>query len=192
MRNTEQTFGTAIAELQCLNPDRPASLDELTALSAARDCIDELLSTCVAELRADVRVHHSWPEIAYALGATSPAAVKQKYSGHAVVVATEAAEPVLAFWEAHAGRFAWDFLPVDFLHALYGQWAQAQDPGSEPLPPKAFTRRLRAAVAGSRRWTYTRSRPGALMHAAEPLCARIPLWSPPQGNGAVYGLRRAV
>ena len=58
MRNTEQTLGTAIAELRCLNPQRPASLAELIALRTALDCIDEPIRSCVDELRADPQSPH--------------------------------------------------------------------------------------------------------------------------------------
>ena len=67
-------------ELNNLNPNDPATLAELAALSTARDCIDELLRTRVAELRADPENAASWPAIAAALRSSSASAAQQKYS----------------------------------------------------------------------------------------------------------------
>lgn len=140
MRNTEQSLDTAIAALRCLNPDRAASLDELTALSAVRDCIDELLSSCVDELRSDRHAHHSWAAIAYAIGSSSQAAVRKKYGTLTATVDAESDDQIATFWRAFAARFVWDFLPVDFLHALYVQWTMQGAPQVLPLPQKAFSR----------------------------------------------------
>lgn len=79
MHNTEQAFNTAIGELNCLSPYRPATLDELTALAAARDCIDGLLRSCATELRADVQNAPAWADIAKALGTPSASAARQRY-----------------------------------------------------------------------------------------------------------------
>ena len=150
MRNTEQTLSTAIGELRCLNPDRPASLDELTALSAVRDCVEEMLRACVDELRTDADATHTWAGIAYALGSPSVSATRQRYgSGLA-----PADEQVSLFWQDFAERFVWGFLPTDFLYALYMQWMATLYPTDAPLLKKAFTRRLQIAVAGTGDWQY--------------------------------------
>ena len=189
MRNSEQTLRTAIGELKCLSADRPASLDELTALRAARDCVDELLNACVAELRSDPQRGQTWPAIAYALGYSSASAAQQNYGSRTVDVTTDADQQVSAFWQAHSDRFTWNFLPTGFLYALYVQWLTT---GTEPLPQKAFTRRLKTAATASGHWRYTRSRVGALIATAEPLAAGMPRWSRIRSGGTLYGLRRST
>jgi hypothetical protein len=190
MRTTEQALNTAIAELNCLSTHRSASLDELTALSAARDCVDELLHACVAELRDDLQTIHTWPAIAYALGSSSVSTVRQQYGSKRPAADAGADEQVLSFWRTFTNRFTWDFLPTDFLHALYVQWMNAGIPDATPLPKKAFTRRLKGAATASGGWLYVRSRPGSLMSAAEPLTSQLPDWIQEASNDAVYGLRR--
>jgi hypothetical protein len=201
MRNTEQTLGTAIAELHCLSTDRPAELAELTALTTAAECIDQLLSSCVAELRTDPQVTHSWSAIAYALGSPSVNATRQKYGTNiagTAIAGTGAEHPVhcsghvRAFWNAFADRFTWNFLPVDFVHALYVHWMSTTFPEEGSLGRAAFTGRLKrvAAEAPSGRWDYTRLRPAALLVDAEPLVDLVPQWSITSLKKAQYGFRR--
>lgn len=45
-----------------------------------------------------------------------------------------------------------------------------------------------ASTSGA--WRYTRSRPGALMNAPEPLANRVPSWSRDETGRAIYGFRR--
>lgn len=187
MRNTEQTLNTAIGELRCLSPNSPASLDELTALSAARDCVDELLRSCVAQLRAGPQRTHSWADIAYALGAASGNATRQRYGSELAL----ADEQVRSFWRAFADRFAWEFLPAGFLHALYTQWMGAEFPEDARLSRETFTRRLKVPATASGEWAHTRSRPGVMMNAAEPLAVGLAEWSRDGSNDAIYGLRRS-
>ena len=186
MRNTEQTLSTAIGELRCLNPDRPASLDELTALSAVRNCIDEMLRACVTELRADPQATHDWATIAYALGSSSVNATRQKY-GSGIAPSDE---QVLIFWDTFAKVFVWGFLPTTFLHALYVQWMSEEFPEDEPLLKKAFARRIKSVATTSGEWAYGRSRPGLLMDQAEPLTQRVRRWVRSEVEGGQYGLRR--
>jgi hypothetical protein len=189
MRNTEQTLNTAIGELRCLSPHSPASLDELTALSAARDCVDELLRSCVDQLRADPQSPKAWADIAYALGAVSADAARQRYGSGL----TLADEQVRSFWEAFVERFAWDFLPAGFLHGLYTQWMCAEFPADAPLSRETFTRRLKAPATATGEWLHTRSRPGVLMDAAEPLVKLLPQWiHDEESDRAVYGFRRSA
>ena len=195
--NSDRTLRTALAQLQSLNPDAPASLDELTALSTARDCIDELLRTRVAELRADPENSASWPAIAAALRSSSASAAQQKYSAQppaatAAWIANATADgQLLAFWQAFAERFRWDFLPVDFLHALYADWMSEEFPADTLLLKKAFTRRIKTVATASGEWLYTRSRPGSMMNAPEPLTSRVPGWIRDPSDHARYGLRRS-
>jgi hypothetical protein len=196
MRTTDQALGTAIAELNCLRPGAPASLDELTALSIARDCMDELLHARVIELRADTRVTHSWAEIASALGAPSPSQISQKYGpkGPRTIPDADANEHVLAFWNTFAPRFAWGFIPLGFVHALYVQWLDAEYPAGAhaPLTRETFTRRLTKVATASGQWAHSRSRPGSLMDAPEPLAAQLGAsWAHDGSSKAIYGLRRS-
>ena len=193
MRNTEQTLGTAIGELRCITPNRPTSLDELTALSAARDCVDELLRSCVTELRTDTRTVYTWPAIAYALGSSSVSATKQHYGSKLVDVTAEPDDQVQAFWRVFAGQFVWDFLPTDFLHALYVHWMHTGIPENTvpaPLLKKSLTRRLKFIATASGNWSYTRSRPGSLMSQEEPLTKTLPPQTYPVTPGGLYGFRR--
>jgi hypothetical protein len=187
MRNTEQTLSTAIGELRCLSPDSPAALAELTTLIAARECIDELLRACVDELRTDPNVTYSWSAIAYALGATSVSATRQRYG----VGAIPANELVRGFWNTFAEQFVWDFLPTEFLYALYAHWAAEENGADDILERKAFTRRLKIEATADGDWTYTRSRPGSLMSRLEPLVTRAPRWERTDG-ALLYGLRRVA
>ena len=197
MRNSDHPLRAALAELNNLNPNDPASLAELAALSNARECIDELLRTCVAELRADPGNAASWPAIAAALRSSSAAAAQQPPSAKppaataAWLANAHADGQILAFWQAFAELFAWDFLPVDFLHALYADWMNQEFPTDTHLLKKAFTRRIKTVATASGEWLYTRSRPGSMMSAAEPLCARVPGWNPDPSDHAQYGLRRS-
>jgi len=195
MPTTERALTTAIAELQCVSTDRPASLGDLTALSAARDCIEELLNTRVSELRTDPNVTYPWPAIAYALGSPSVPATRQKYgaaiAGTRVEHSVHSNGQVLAFWRAFADRFAWNFLPVDFVHALYVHWMSTEFPGEEPLGRAAFTGRLRRpASAAPGKWSYTRLRPASLLGTPEPLTTLVPQWSVTSLKKAQYGFRR--
>ncbi|SEN98560.1 hypothetical protein [Cryobacterium luteum] len=206
MHNTEQTLGTAIAELNCVRPSTNASLDELTALNVARDCVDQLLRNCVTELRADPQTTHTWGAIGYVLD-SSAHAVQQKYSPTPTVPAlTEPAPaPLLetqpnhepsdaeVFWEAYAGCFSWNFLPSDFLHALYLRWMDTERPGITPLQKCALTRRLKKVIASESspgEWFYTRARAHAPMSAAEPITALVPAWTPDTSDKPLYGVRR--
>lgn len=208
MLNTKQTLATAIAELHCLSPDRPASLEELTALSTARECIDQLMRECVTQLRQD-HPPTTWSAIAYVLGTPSVAAARQRYGSAVAVVGTlagtgsalgrtsvksnaPATERVLMFWLSIADRFAWGFLPASFVHALYVQWMTAEFPAEETVGRMALTGRLRpiAAATATGEWRYTRLRAASLLGAPEPLCALVPGWSATDLEKAQYGFLR--
>lgn len=105
MLNAAQNLDTIAAELARLNTDRPASLDDLVALSVARDCIEELFRSCTDELRAD-------PRVAPLLNAMTAAIKLQPKHGAAKQKkeSCDSEQQVLMFWNAFAGRFAWDFL----------------------------------------------------------------------------------
>jgi hypothetical protein len=187
MRNTEQNLSTALGELRCLSSDRDATLDELTALNAARDAVDELLRACVTELRSNSRAPKSWGDISYALGDSSASATRQRFGSRPVRIDDQAS----AFWEAFAPEFIWDFLPTDFLHALYVDWMASDSHAGAPASKESFTRRLKAAATPAGDWIYVRSRPGSMMDGSEPLTDRAPSWSLDTSDKAIYGLRRA-
>jgi hypothetical protein len=191
MHTSEQTLRTAIGELNCVSVHRPASLEELTALSAARDSINELLRSCVEQLRTDAPLTNSWSVIADALGSSAASNVRQKYGTKRTVPSANANERVLSFWNEFAERFTWDFLPVGFLHALYAQWMSEHFPEDSPLSKETFTRRLIPIATASSKWSHTRSRPGSLMPAEEPLAAQLTDWTHDGSNAAAYGFRRS-
>jgi len=164
----------------------PRPLEELIALSAARDRVDRRIRACVDELRADPRIPSSWESIADAIGSSSASAAREAYGARLA----PRDEKVLLFWKAFAGRFFWDFLPGRFLYALYMVWMGTEFPGSRPLSKGKFMRRLVAAATESGEWFHTRSRPGSLMNAVEPLATRLPGWRHEGSNEATYGLRR--
>ena len=64
-------------------------------------------------------------------------------------------------------------------------------PTDTPLLKKAFTRRIKTVATASGEWLYTRSRPGSMMDAAEPLTARVTGWTRNRSDDAQYGLRRS-
>lgn len=100
-------------------------------------------------------------------------------------------EQALTFWRTFAPQFAWDFLPSDFLYALYVHWMGQQFPRDTPHLKKALMRRLKDTVANSGTWFHSRSRPGSLMDAEEPLAARATGWTHVRSDDAIYGLRRS-
>lgn len=65
-------------------------------------------------------------------------------------------------------------------------------PRESTLSKTAFTRRVKAAAIDSGKWIYSRSRPGSLMDAAEPLAIRAQHWSHDGSDDAIYGLRRVA
>lgn len=186
MKHTEQTLSTAIGELRCIRPDTPAALDELRALSIALDCVDGLLRSCIEQMRTDPDATQSWADIAYALGSDSANAVRQRFGA----LPPTPNEQIATFWNDHVDRFAWDFLPSEFLHTLYTSWMHAHSADSPPVTHETFTRRVKAIATASGHWFHVRSRPQALMTASEPLLTQIPQWSMPESNRALYGLRR--
>lgn len=186
MLDTGQKLATAIDELTKLSTGQPATLEDLVALSAARDCIDELFRACTDELRNDPRVAPMWEAIAVATKLQP-----QRSPGRQKSAIYQPEDHVELFWTTFAGRFTWDFLPVDFLHALYIQWLSEQHPRVVALSKYTLTRRLKCAAAKSGDWFHTRARPGTLMKASEPLTARVPHWGHDGACAAIYGLRRS-
>jgi hypothetical protein len=191
MKTTEQTLATAIGQLSLLSPDRPTSFDDLVALNAARDCIDELLRACVDELSTDPQTSALWSAVSSAIKLSSKPAPTKKQPHSSETVSSRADKRIRSFWREFAEHFAWDFLPMDFLHALYTQWMSAEFPKDAPLSKETFTRRLKVAAAASEGWSYSRSRPGCLMNAAEPLLDQVPNWTHDGSARAIYGLRRS-
>ena len=215
MFNTEPALIGAIRELSSLSPARPAALEDLVALSAAREYVDQLLRACAEELRADPQTAHIFAAMSYAVSAapvaSAPVASAPVSYASPYAYAARATQPsatrterapygskvdpcdgqVSSFWQAFAEHFAWDFLPGEFLHALYTHWMSTRRPCESPLSKEALTRRLKAVVEDSGEWLYTRSRPGILMDAAEPLAELLPHWSLTCPERAVYGLRRS-
>ena len=137
MFNTEPALIGAIRELSSLSPARPVALEDLVALSAAREYVDQLLRTCAEELPADPQTAHIFAAMSYAVSAAQIASAPISYASP-YAYAARATQPsatrterapygskvdpcdgqVGSFWQAFAEHFAWDFLPGEFLHAL--------------------------------------------------------------------------
>lgn len=184
--NSSQTLSTAIRRLASIDPEQPTRFEDLVALNEARKCLNELFRAYSDELRTDPETTELWDAISAATRlASKQGSPKQKN------VINESDEQVLMFWETFAGRFTWDFLPVDFLHALYEHWMTEQFPNDVAFSKFALTRRLKSTAAKSGDWFHTRARPGTLMKAAEPLAARVPGWTHDGSDAAIYGLRRS-
>jgi hypothetical protein len=191
MLNAEQTLTTAIGHLCRLSTAGPASLDELVALSAARVAIDELFQNCTNELRADPQVAPVWSAIASAIESQAKRGPSKGVSYGSQKADSNADAQVLTFWRTFAPQFAWDFLPSSFLYALYVHWMAQQFPRDTPHLRKALMRHLKDAVATSGDWFHSRSRPGSMMDAPEPLAGSAPGWAHVRSDEAIYGLRRS-
>lgn len=127
-----------------------------------------------------------WSAIAAALGEPSTSAVRRRFNQH-----TNASyESVAAFWSVREALFESDFLPINFLHALYAAWSGRDQPNRELMSQRFFSHRLKpiAALSG---WSYARSRSSTATAPQEPLPSDIPLWTPSNGTVGIYGLRRA-
>lgn len=220
MLNAKETINTTIVQLSLLNAtgsdSRPASFDDLVALNTARECIDELFRDCIDELSVDPKTAALWSAIASASKLSSkPASGTQKSYGLQAADSradSRADKRVGLFWRTFAPVFAWDFLPIDFLHELYTQWLSTEFPRDVAFSRETFPRRLKAALAApgnaasdnaasdnaapanntSGEWLHVRSRPGSLMDAAEPLVELLPNWTPISSDRALYGLRRGA
>lgn len=188
MLDADHRLATALGELDKLDTGRHASLEDLVALSTARDCIEELFRACTEQLLADPEISPVWEAIASAIKLP---AQKKTPAQKAANFLSESDEQVLAFWNTFADRFTWDFLPADFLHGLYEHWLTEQYPHAVAFSKTALTRRLKSAAARSGDWFHTRDRPGTLMAAHEPLAARVPHWRHNGSDAAIYGLRRS-
>lgn len=184
MLNTAETLATAIEQLSLLSAERTASLDDLIALNIARECIDELFRDCVDELSGDPQTAALWSALA------SASKLSSKPASGTPATDFRAETRVRSFWREFAPVFAWDFLPLEFLHELYVQWLRTEFPGDTAFSRETFTRRLKAVVTASGEWFHTRSRPGSLMNTPEPLLARVPNWAHDGSDRAVYGFRR--
>ena len=196
--STAQTLSTAMRRLASIDPEQPSCFNDLVALNAARNCIDELFKDCSDELRADPETAELWDAMTSAVtlntkqrpGKNSPGknSATQPSPQDSPSRSDEQAE---MFWESFAGRFTWDFLPVTFLHALYAQWMGEQFPGDMQFSKFALTRRLKSTAAKSGDWFHTRSRPGSLMSKEEPLTQRVPQWKCDEPKAGFYGFRRS-
>lgn len=142
------------------------------------------MRSCVDELREDPRAAHIWSAISFAVGAPAP---RRPY-GSAV---DPCQGQLRSFWDTFGEHFTWDFLPADFLHDLYEHWMDTRFPEQSQLTRDTFTRRLKGIATASGEWVYTRSRPGSLMDAPEPLTELLPRWSHCGSDAAMRGLRRS-
>ncbi|TFC50860.1 hypothetical protein E3O47_07580 [Cryobacterium sp. TMT2-17-1] len=90
-----------------------------------------------------------------------PAAARRKQAAAAIAVwlANAYADgQILAFWQAFADAFRWDFLPVDFPYVLYAGWMTEAFPPDVPFLKKAFIRRIKVVATASGEWGSTPAR----------------------------------
>ncbi|WP_341257828.1 phage/plasmid primase, P4 family [Gordonia malaquae] len=84
-------------------------------------------------------------------------------------------DPVRAFWEEFAARFAWDLLPFPYLYDLFKAWFSANYPTGKVLGFYKFTVALVEIVQADTDGDWEcpdkdqRHRPGMMMDVAEPL-----------------------
>lgn len=187
MRHTEQLLPTAIAELRCIGDDRPASLDDLRALKLATECVQELLRACVDQMRSEPDAYQSWARIADVLDSDSVSATKQRFLSRSM----RAEDQVAAFWETFSNRFAWGFLPTEFLYALYLGWMRRDHSEHEVMARESLIHRLRAVACQGGLWEYRRVRARPMTLFPEPLLELAGGDFRPSDNRARYGLRRA-
>ncbi len=179
MISTTRHTPAAVQELLSSVAHGTATLDELRNLVAAQVVLDELVRSCLEQLRdgagsAGSPVHSETPAADFG------------WAGDASAI------QVARFWAAFGGLLAWDFVPTDFLHALYLDW-RPSDPdgrGSVELTSAAFARRINVTATADGSWAYARMRGSRqTMGAFEPLLDRVE-WEIPADGRARYGIRR--
>lgn len=175
-----------VSLLQCMSADSPATLDELTALSLARAEIDALTRACVADLRSNPQRGHTWSEVAEALGSAEPDAVRMKHSPRASSSPVATDEHVARFWRTVSPQLAWDFLPSNFIHALFVWWLRDEYPQRTAPSERALIRRVKAAALPSREWVHDRVRPRRAL-PREPLLDHLPDYIAPSDSRAFWG-----
>lgn len=183
MTTIEQTLNLAVDELRCINATTPTTLADLRALAIARDCVDELISAAVNDLRTGSSAAHSWAAIAQSLGTHSAEVARKRWK-------PDVADSLVAsFWATHVEQFAWSFLPASFLHALYLEWIAAAHSHSPPMSPETFTRRLKPIATSSGQWQHLRLRAASSLATPEPLLEHV-RWRPSFDGRAIWGFRR--
>lgn len=167
--------------------------EELIALTAVRDQVNYLLQV-VHEGRA-VQPKSSNPSQDRGIPLERPLHVTTEIRKHHSSDPSSFDKNVLRFWQEYSGRFAWDFLPAGFLHALYDRWAQIELPATHPflaLRQNTLAGRVKRIAMASGEWSYVRCRPRLLMTSDEPLTELVPAWKPDMSGTAIRGLRRVI
>lgn len=118
----------------------------------------------------------------------SVSATKQRFLTRSM----EAEDQVIAFWDAFSTRFAWGFLPTDFLYALYLGWMRRDHPKATTMAREPFIHRLQPVASRSGLWEYRRVRARPMTLFPEPLLELAGADSRPSDNRARYGFRRTA
>lgn len=166
------------------------------ALNTVRETVNALFASCVEELGADPAAEDLFKAVGAALELQAPQR-KQRGTTRTAYGWQADAGPgstsdlrVRTFWREHRDRFPWDFLPTAFLYPLYRHWFASRFPREVELSQMVFARVLKPVATAGGSWIYTRSRPGCLMDAAEPLTGQALGWEHDGSDHAIYGLRR--
>lgn len=124
-------------------------------------------------------------------GPRRASATKQRYGSKLVDVTVDADWRVRAFWRVFAEQFAWDFshgLPVC---SLCGLDAHGISEGVDLDPSRGNILTLEVIATAKGDGSYSRSRPGSLLRAAESLTKKVLQWSPDGSGTTPYGLCRS-
>lgn len=80
-------------------------------------------------------------------------------------------DPLREFFDDMRDKFQWDFLPFDFLYALYKIWYNKYMSSSKPVARNTFVKDIKSIISKDTDWYYDDSRPtiGHKMDKFEPL-----------------------
>lgn len=174
---------------QFSEPDRSAGAEDSSLLSPSFPRVDQPLRPCLDEPHPHLGAMCTWSPADGDLEYAPIVSIRRRKESDFA----DSDRQVQFFWHAFASRFAWDFLPADWLYALWNDWlsaGQAEDLSQIALTRFTFRKRLRYVANSSGEWVYTRSRPGHLMDAHEPLTESSVDWTPDEPQLAICGLRR--
>lgn len=84
---------------------------------------------------------------------------------------------VLEFWNERGHTFAWDALPLKFLHELFGAWQKRTNPGSPAMGQARFSDEVTRIAVATGEWERPegRCRPGASLRRPEPMLLEFDL-----------------
>lgn len=108
------------------------------------------------------------------------------------------ADPVRAFFGEVSGQLVWDFVPFEFLYALYISWFSENIPTGSPVAKTTFVDELMEIVEESTTWRSSgksqRVRPSGRMSDPEPLIVEynVAKWLNPMARNSNDVNKKAV